>query len=167
MTNIEHFKAITEQMAQIYEKKNHDYGDSFTQSLNKFGIVAAIVRMEDKRNRLESLIDKKQMVNDESIIDTLTDLANYSIMTAAWVYEKPYKELLDAFISMYDAFCNDVEDVFEGGVERANVIFQESFEVLENTLKKELPKYIVSGSLIGIAYTSIALRIKAEKEAWC
>lgn len=85
MNTQEHFNSITTLMETIYTKKNHDYGDSFTRSLNKYGIVASIVRMEDKKNRIESLIKRKQMVNDESIIDTLTDLANYAIMARMWL----------------------------------------------------------------------------------
>ena len=41
-----------------------------------------MVRIYDKVNRLETLLKKenKQLVNDESIEDTLIDLANYCIM---------------------------------------------------------------------------------------
>ena len=39
------------------------------------------LRVEDKLNRLKELVKgSQQMVNDESIEDTLMDLANYSIM---------------------------------------------------------------------------------------
>ena len=72
-------------MAETYEKKNHDYGDSFSKSLDKFGLVASVVRMGDKMNRIESLINKDAKVKDESIKDTLLDLANYAIMTVMWM----------------------------------------------------------------------------------
>ena len=41
-----------------------------------------MVRIYDKVSRLETLLKKenKQLVNDESIEDTLIDLANYCIM---------------------------------------------------------------------------------------
>ena len=41
------------------------------------------IRLADKLNRLESLTlnNNEQKVSDESIVDTLMDLANYSIMT--------------------------------------------------------------------------------------
>jgi hypothetical protein len=40
------------------------------------------IRLEDKLNRLKSLTRSgDQQVNDESIDDTLMDLANYAIMT--------------------------------------------------------------------------------------
>lgn len=86
--NVQQFMDITANMAKIYAAKNHDYGNSFDQSLDKFGIIAAIVRMGDKMNRLESLAVKKAEVKDESIKDTLLDLASYSIMTVMWLDNK-------------------------------------------------------------------------------
>ena len=68
-------------------RKNHDYGNSFEESLDQFGIVASIVRMSDKMKRLESLTDEKktQQVGSESLLDTLEDLSNYAAMTACWL----------------------------------------------------------------------------------
>lgn len=86
--NVQQFMDITTNMAKTYAAKNHDYGNSFEQSCNKFGIIAAIVRMGDKMNRLESLAVKKAEVKDESIKDTLLDLASYSIMTVMWMNNK-------------------------------------------------------------------------------
>lgn len=86
--NVQQFIDITTNMAKTYAAKNHDYGNSFEQSCNKFGLLAAIVRMGDKMNRLESLAVKKAEVKDESIKDTLLDLASYSIMTVMWLDNK-------------------------------------------------------------------------------
>lgn len=83
--NVQSFMDITTDMAKTYAAKNHDYGNSFEQSCNKFGIIAAVVRMGDKMNRLESLVVKRAEVKDESIKDTLLDLANYAIMTVMWM----------------------------------------------------------------------------------
>jgi isopropylmalate/homocitrate/citramalate synthase len=79
------FEAITKEMLEVFKRKNHDYGNSFEISLDKFGIIAAVVRLGDKMNRIESLSTKKQQVNDESIKDTLQDMANYAIMTIMWL----------------------------------------------------------------------------------
>jgi hypothetical protein len=79
------FKAIVDKMYDTYKKKNHDYGNSFDQSLDKFGIIASLVRLGDKMNRIESLCSKQQQVKDESIKDTLLDLANYAVMTLMWL----------------------------------------------------------------------------------
>lgn len=75
------FKSITERMLETYKKKNADYGSSFDKSMDEFGIMSAVVRMSDKMERLKSLVKKDAKVKDESIEDTLLDLANYCVMT--------------------------------------------------------------------------------------
>ena len=65
----------------LYERKNHDYGNSFGETYEKLGIISAVTRLNDKHNRLISLCTKGQRVADESIEDTLRDMANYAIMT--------------------------------------------------------------------------------------
>jgi hypothetical protein len=84
-TSAHQFKDIAKGMIETYVRKNHDYGNSFDKSLDKFGLVASVVRIGDKMNRIESLVQKKAMVQDESIRDTLLDMANYAIMTVMWV----------------------------------------------------------------------------------
>lgn len=84
-TSAHQFKDIVKGMIETYVRKNHDYGNSFDKSLDKFGLVASVVRIGDKMNRIESLVQKKAMVQDESIRDTLLDMANYAIMTVIWV----------------------------------------------------------------------------------
>ena len=90
--NVQSFMDITTNMAKTYAAKNHDYGNSFEQSCNKFGIIASVVRLGDKMNRIESLTFNKAKVKDESIKDTLLDLANYAIMTVMWLNQQPRKE---------------------------------------------------------------------------
>ena len=89
---VQSFVDITTDMAKTYAAKNHDYGNSFEQSCNKFGIIASVVRLGDKMNRIESLVTKKAEVKDESIKDTLLDLANYAIMTVMWLNQQPKEE---------------------------------------------------------------------------
>lgn len=79
------FKDLTGKMCETYIRKNHDYGNSFDKSLDKFGLVASVVRIGDKMNRVESLVQKKAMVQDESIRDTLLDMASYCVMTIMWL----------------------------------------------------------------------------------
>lgn len=86
--SVERFTEITNNMAKTYAAKNHDYGNSFEQSLDKFGLVASVVRLGDKMNRIESLTKKEAQVKDESIKDTLLDMANYAIMTVMWMDKK-------------------------------------------------------------------------------
>lgn len=72
-------------LVSVYEAKNSDYGNSFEECCNKFGLVSAVVRMNDKINRINSLYDKKDMKVNESLVDTLLDLANYAVMTVVWM----------------------------------------------------------------------------------
>lgn len=81
MTKYEKHLKICEELNEIYVNKNHDYGDSFGETFRKLGIISAVTRITDKTNRLQSLCINQQKVSDESIRDTLMDLANYAIMT--------------------------------------------------------------------------------------
>ena len=82
MDNVKQHESLLRQIHDTYIKKNHDYGDSFSRSYKKYGLVAAMVRMEDKWNRLDNMASgAEQKVADESIRDTLLDLAGYCIMT--------------------------------------------------------------------------------------
>ncbi len=71
---------ICGELAELYQKKNHDYGDSYHKSFLKWGWPMAAIRLEDKLNRFETLIKSDGEVKDETMRDTLLDLANYSIM---------------------------------------------------------------------------------------
>lgn len=86
------FIDITNSLTKIYQAKNQDYGNSFEKSLYKFGLVASIIRLSDKMNRIESLSQTKAKVKDESIEDTLLDLANYAIMTVIWLHKSRVNE---------------------------------------------------------------------------
>lgn len=77
----EQHKEICKGLTALYVAKNHDYDDSFGDTYREIGIVSAVTRMVDKMNRLKKLCRAEQKVSDESITDTLIDLANYAIMT--------------------------------------------------------------------------------------
>ena len=51
-------------------------------SFEEYGLTMPCIRLEDKLNRLKSLNKRKEnCVKDESLIDTLLDLANYAVLT--------------------------------------------------------------------------------------
>lgn len=64
----------------IYKRKNADYGNSFDESCKEFGLVAGVVRMDDKMRRIKNLLKNPAQVKGESLKDTVDDLANYTIM---------------------------------------------------------------------------------------
>lgn len=78
---VEQFNNIVQGLVDTYRRKNADYGDSFGISVRKYGKIAALTRMSDKWNRLESLMMKGDCQVNESLEDTLLDLANYCVMT--------------------------------------------------------------------------------------
>ena len=62
---------------ELFKKKNADYGDSFA----TYGPVGVIIRVGDKINRLSSVTQNGvNLVDTESIRDTLIDLHNYAAM---------------------------------------------------------------------------------------
>lgn len=79
-SKIEIFCELTNKACETYERKNADYGDSFAKTRELIP-NAILVRLHDKLNRVTSLMLKgDQKVSDESIEDTLLDMANYCLM---------------------------------------------------------------------------------------
>ena len=78
---IQEFKNITQEMIETYSRKNVDYDDAFTKSLEEDGLLVAKIRLGDKYKRFSALIKQENLVKDESIEDTLLDMASYAIMT--------------------------------------------------------------------------------------
>lgn len=70
----------------LWLPKNEAYGDSFHKLYADLGIISAVTQITHKYNRLKNLaLDMSRgniKANDESIQDTLLDMANYCIMTA-------------------------------------------------------------------------------------
>ena len=78
---VERHARICKEMNDIYERKNHDYGDSFHETFVEEGMAMVRIRLTDKLRRFKVLTrDGGRQVDDESVRDTLIDLANYSIM---------------------------------------------------------------------------------------
>ena len=88
--NVVSFRAIQDKLVNIYAKKNHDYGDSFNEGCNELGVGYAFSRIFDKTKRFQTLAkgimnnNLSIEVQDETIEDTIMDLANYCMMYLAW-----------------------------------------------------------------------------------
>ena len=86
---IEHHKRICERLNKVYADKNHDYGNSFGATYEKYGDISALVRISDKMNRIEQLVQTgEQKVKDEALEDSILDMANYLIMWAMELEEE-------------------------------------------------------------------------------
>ena len=79
---------LCDMLNDVYVKKNHDYNDSFHETFLEEGMAMPRIRLSDKLNRFKQLSKTEQMVHDESIIDTLMDLANYALMTILEIEEQ-------------------------------------------------------------------------------
>lgn len=73
-------KEIAVEVAELVEKKNKDYGNSFDKTLAEYGDTAYFLRIEDKLSRLKSLSKKEASVSDESVEDTLKDIIGYTLL---------------------------------------------------------------------------------------
>jgi hypothetical protein len=76
------YSSILRRMDSTHTRKNNDYGDAAYQGYKKYGPAYFLVQLHNKLSRLESLTinNRSQMVKDESIDDTLLDMANYAVM---------------------------------------------------------------------------------------
>ena len=80
MDKIAIHKQLCDNMHRLYQKKNADYGDSFAQMRWRYPNVIGM-KLWEKVNRLCNLLDgQSQQVSDESVEDTLMDIANYAVM---------------------------------------------------------------------------------------
>ncbi|AQR98132.1 nucleotide modification associated domain-containing protein [Clostridium saccharoperbutylacetonicum] len=79
--NSEEIKTIAKEVADLVERKNRDYGNSFDKTMGEYGITAYFLRIEDKISRLKSLNKSNtQLVADESKEDTLKDIIGYTLL---------------------------------------------------------------------------------------
>jgi hypothetical protein len=91
------FYELLQRMAEVHSNKNHDYaGDEdplknlrASERLGLTPFMGVMVRLQDKASRLEQFAKSSElMVKDESVIDTLIDQANYSILAAILYMEQ-------------------------------------------------------------------------------
>tara|TARA_B100000287_G_C20670132_1_gene793085 strand:+ start:3923 stop:4318 length:396 start_codon:yes stop_codon:yes gene_type:complete len=86
MDRVSQLKKIQDECRELFEKKNKDYGDSFS----TYGTVGVLVRISDKLRRFTNISSKSVeiQVSDETLRDTLMDLHNYSAMAIMLLNDK-------------------------------------------------------------------------------
>ena len=82
---VDQHKELLDELNDLYARKNQDYGNSFDESLDEDGLLVLKIRLGDKYKRFSTLINQKNEVVDESMRDTLIDLANYALMGVMWM----------------------------------------------------------------------------------
>ena len=91
LSNTERHSEVLSLLHEIYIQKNKRYGNSANRTFKKFGALSYAIRLSDKMERFTELVKDPSLDNkdtDESIIDTLLDLANYAIMAVMDLTEK-------------------------------------------------------------------------------
>lgn len=84
MNDVQRFGRIQVEMCDTFKSKNADYGNSFSQLYQEFGdngIITAAVQISHKYHRFMNLIKGTPAKVNESLRDTLLDLANYCVLT--------------------------------------------------------------------------------------
>lgn len=126
MTKQEIHANICDGLKELYRAKNKDYADSYSK-VRDIIPTSILVRLHDKLGRVTQLMLNKeagQEVNDESIEDTLRDLANYAILE---LVEREYEsqsedvDLLENHLTLpmdrlMPAFANVAKDMLEEAV---------------------------------------------------
>ena len=98
--HLERFDEIAKEMCELHRAKDADYGNSFGETFRKLGIISAVTRISDKYNRLVNLSTNRGEANvDESLEDTLKDMAAYAIMTIVEL-ENQNQEIVDSLGSV-------------------------------------------------------------------
>jgi hypothetical protein len=88
------FNDIVGEMQETYKKKNSDYGNSFNETIEEFGFVPAVARINDKVKRVKNIVKGQDMNYQESLRDNLMDIANYCVMTIMSIDDKKETEKL-------------------------------------------------------------------------
>lgn len=80
-SDADRFKEITDKMSDTYKRKNHDYGNAFSEMYDELGINYGCGKIREKVNRIKTLKDNEAQVANEPLEDALLDCANYCILT--------------------------------------------------------------------------------------
>ena len=76
------FGKILSEMFDTYKKKNADYRNSFSETIQEFGYIPAVARINDKVKRMKNIVKGQKMnIESESLRDALLDTANYCVLT--------------------------------------------------------------------------------------
>ena len=75
------FKINEDTLVKILVRKQRDYGH---ENISRFGRQGLMVRMHDKIARLENLVNNGRTPENESVSDTIIDIAGYAAIGIMW-----------------------------------------------------------------------------------
>ena len=88
MENKYTFQHVAQQMIDLQDKKNKDYGNAYFENLDEENLAAARIAIGNKWRRFNNLSKQDKAEIDEKLEDTLIDLAAYALMTEQWIKNK-------------------------------------------------------------------------------
>ncbi|TGE33344.1 nucleotide modification associated domain-containing protein [Desulfosporosinus sp. Sb-LF] len=77
MQRINEFTEVLTPIAELLEQKNHDYGRSYDKLREEFGEISFLIRLGDKINRLNTLVEHPAQITTEAVEDTIKDIIGY------------------------------------------------------------------------------------------
>lgn len=92
---LELLEKLHQEEYNICKKKNEDYSslDDPFENFRMFGELGFLVRMSDKMSRLKQYLNRNELsVENETIVDTLQDLSNYSNLLIGYLADKKQKQ---------------------------------------------------------------------------
>ena len=92
MNDAQKHAKITDEIHEMFVKKNADYGNSFEKSLDEWGLIVSAMRTQEKLDRVKTSLKQELKVKDESVEDSFLDIANYAIMTVMWLRKDKEKK---------------------------------------------------------------------------
>lgn len=99
-------QTICKDIEELLVVKNAKYGNSFETTRDKYGAIAYVLRLEDKLNRVFTLVNTNDdgKSTDESILDTIKDILGYTIL------ELMYRTKYDA-IEREEMIPSEIKDL--------------------------------------------------------
>lgn len=84
MNRVDQMQIIQKEALELFTRKNKDYGDAFAQ----YGVIGVLMRIEDKLQRSRTISKNGiNLVQEETMRDTLLDLHNYAAMALMLIDE--------------------------------------------------------------------------------
>jgi hypothetical protein len=75
------FQSLQSECFDLFQKKQLDYGPgNISDGWNGFGPASLLIRMNDKMQRMIHLNKTGANPNNESLVDSLNDIANYAMI---------------------------------------------------------------------------------------
>lgn len=156
-TRAKRLELLMNQNLELYKKKNADYGNSFAEVYKELGFESGLAQILHKVNRIKGIYKNgKVEIENDSIIDSLVDLANYSLMTVVEMQMEESLEELCRNINSIGLAVKEINGTIVVGINDSNWDIAEVEEnsegkfrllskywTLEDDVAKDLWNYIL------------------------